>query len=156
LLVGYALWPGYRTEKAPEQVAWNSSSADKQGEKEAKQQGLPQQIPPGQTEGKGTDSLTATDQPPKVGDVGNGVLRDRRVLVVCHQVVVLCFRYVLERMTEPQILAIDAAVDLANCSLTAYERAGDRLELRRFNFVAPLLEEGAPVTTEPDVPVEPK
>src|SRR5581483_4420126 len=35
--------------------------------------------------------------------------RRERVLVVTHQVVVLCFRYLLERMTEEQILAIDRA-----------------------------------------------
>jgi hypothetical protein len=28
--------------------------------------------------------------------------------------------------------------------------------LRQYNFVAPLIEEGAPVTTEKDVPVAPK
>ena len=32
---------------------------------------------------------------------------DRRVLVVCHQVVVLCFRYILEELDEAAILAID-------------------------------------------------
>jgi len=82
-------------------------------------------------------------------------LRGERVLVVRHSVVVLCFRYVLERMTEEQILTIDRDTDVANCSLTTYELAGDRLELRRFNFVAPLEKEGAPVTTEPDVPLKP-
>ena len=29
---------------------------------------------------------------------------DRRVLIVCHQVVVLCLRYILEEMDEAQIL----------------------------------------------------
>ena len=82
--------------------------------------------------------------------------RAERVLVVCHSVVVLCFRYILERMTEEQILAVDGETDLANCSLTMYELAGDRLELQRFNFVAPLRKEGAPVTTEPDVPLKPR
>jgi broad specificity phosphatase PhoE len=83
-------------------------------------------------------------------------LRGERVLVVCHSVVVLCFRYLLEHMTEEQILDIDRETDVANCSLTTYELSGDRLELQRFNFVAPLKEEGAAVTTEPDVPVKPK
>ena len=32
---------------------------------------------------------------------------DRRVLVVCHQVVVLCFRYILEELDEAEILDID-------------------------------------------------
>jgi len=79
-------------------------------------------------------------------------LRGERIVLVGHSVVVLCFRYLLERMTEEQILAIDAEVDVANCSITSYELEGGRLELRHFNFVAPLLEEGAPVTTEPDAP----
>lgn len=79
-----------------------------------------------------------------------------RVLVVCHSVVVLCFRYLLERMTEEQILAIDRENDLANCSLTSYELEAGALALTRFNFVAPLRQEGAPVTTEPDAPIKPK
>ena len=83
-------------------------------------------------------------------------LRGERIVLVGHSVVVLCFRYLLERMTEEQILAIDAGVDVANCSITSYELEGRKLELRRFNFVAPLLEEGAPVTTEPDAPYKPR
>jgi broad specificity phosphatase PhoE len=81
-----------------------------------------------------------------------------RVLVVCHQVVVLCLRYLVECMTEEQILAIDRQTDVANCSVTAYGfdpslgKQG-KLALRAFNFVAPLEEAGAPVTTEPDATV---
>jgi probable phosphoglycerate mutase len=77
-------------------------------------------------------------------------LRGERVLIVCHSAVVLCFRYLLEQMTEEQILAVDRAVDVANCSVTSYALEGERLALRRFNFVAPLRERGAKVTTEPD------
>jgi broad specificity phosphatase PhoE len=79
-----------------------------------------------------------------------------RVLIVCHSVVVLCFRYLLERMTEEQILAIDRETEVANCSLTTYALEDGALALQRFNFVAPLRKEGAPVTTEPDVPTKPK
>ena len=82
--------------------------------------------------------------------------RGQRVLVLCHSAVVLCMRYVLEHMTEEQILAIDRASDVANCSLTAYELAGDSLELRRFNFVAPLLQQGTQVTRQPDAAAAPK
>jgi len=79
-----------------------------------------------------------------------------RVLVVCHQVVVLCLRYLMECLTEEEILAIDRQVAIANCSVTSYEfdpalGQHGRLALRLFNFVAPLEEAGAPVTTEPDV-----
>ena len=41
-----------------------------------------------------------------------------RVLIVANEVVVLCMRYLLERMTEQRILEIDAAGDVANCSVT--------------------------------------
>ena len=40
----------------------------------------------------------------------------QRVLIVAHQVVVLCFRYLLERMTEAQIMQIDQQGEVANCS----------------------------------------
>jgi probable phosphoglycerate mutase len=83
---------------------------------------------------------------------------EERVLIVCHQVIVLCLRYLIECMTEEQILAIDRAGDVANCSVTTYEfdpargRHGE-LVLTGYNFVAPLEEEGTPVTSEPDAPV---
>jgi broad specificity phosphatase PhoE len=84
-----------------------------------------------------------------------------RVLIVAHQVIVNCFRYLLERMTETQILALDREADVPNCGVTLYEfdpAAGrnGKLTLKLANFVAPLRVAGAPVTTEPDVPVAPK
>jgi broad specificity phosphatase PhoE len=85
--------------------------------------------------------------------------RGERVMIVCHSIVVLCFRYLLERMTEEQLLEIDRAEDVANCSVTQYAfdatlgREG-KLVLRHYNFVAPLEEAGAPVTSAPDVPPE--
>ncbi|HVF51333.1 MAG TPA: histidine phosphatase family protein [Pyrinomonadaceae bacterium] len=87
--------------------------------------------------------------------------RAERVLVVCHSVVVLCMRYLLERMTEEQILAIDRQLDVANCAVTSYEfdrsiGNSGKLALRLFNFVAPLEDAGAPVTTKKDEPVAPK
>ena len=83
---------------------------------------------------------------------------DSRVLIVAHQVIVLCFRYLLEGMTEEQILAIDRQGDVANCGVTAYSfnaalASESGLQLRSYNFVAPLVEAGAPVTTKPDAPV---
>ena len=87
--------------------------------------------------------------------------RGDRMLIVAHQVIVSCFRYLLERMSEEQVLGIDRATDVPNCSVTSYEfdaRAGraGKLVLRLVNFVAPLEEAGAPVTSEPDVPGAPK
>jgi probable phosphoglycerate mutase len=79
----------------------------------------------------------------------------QRVLIVAHQVVVLCMRYLLENMKEAQILAIDAEGDVANCAVTEYEtqkRAGGTgaPKLKRYNFVAPLEQARAPVTSAPD------
>jgi len=78
-----------------------------------------------------------------------------KVLIVAHQVVVLCLRYLIESMTEQQILGIDAEGDVANCGVTEYAfdpdaGHGGGLVLRAYNFVAPLEREGTPVTDEPD------
>jgi broad specificity phosphatase PhoE len=85
----------------------------------------------------------------------------RRVLIVSHQVVVNCFRYLLERMDEREILAIDKESDVPNCGVTEYalkraDGGGERFRLERTNFVVPLLEAGTPVTRAPDRPAGPK
>ena len=81
---------------------------------------------------------------------------DRRVLVVCHQVVVLCFRYILEELEEAQILAIDKEAHILNCGICAFDfEPGPtgicvpRLDI--WNQGAPLDFDGAPKTSEPDV-----
>ncbi len=80
-----------------------------------------------------------------------------RVLVVAHSVVVLCMRYIIEEMTEAEILQIDRDNEVANCSVTRYDVDPTRgtvgkLVLDSFNFVAPLHAEGARVTSTPDTP----
>ena len=82
----------------------------------------------------------------------------KRVLVVGHQVVVLCLRYLLENMDEKTILSIDAQGDVANCGVTEYRfqpehKGSGHLALERYNFVAPLQREGTPVTSAPDANV---
>ena len=69
--------------------------------------------------------------------------RRERVLIVGHQVIVNCFRYLFERMDERQILEIDRMQDVPNCSIPSYEfdpTAGKNGKLvpRLVNFVAPL------------------
>jgi broad specificity phosphatase PhoE len=68
--------------------------------------------------------------------------RRQSVLVVCHSVVVLTFRRLLERLTEKELLAIDRdpGQDVCNCSVTWYEfnpSAGGkgRMALHQFNGV---------------------
>jgi 2,3-bisphosphoglycerate-dependent phosphoglycerate mutase len=88
-----------------------------------------------------------------------------RVLIVAHQVVVLCLRYLLENMTEADVLAIDRTGDVANCGVTEYRLeahdphdpdAAPCLELVHYNLIVALREEGAPVTTRADVPAAPR
>ena len=81
---------------------------------------------------------------------------DKRVLVVCHQVVVLCFRYILEELTEGQILAIDKQADILNCGIAAYDFEPNTQALcvptlALWNHGAPMEEQGTPKTAEPEV-----
>jgi ribonuclease H / adenosylcobalamin/alpha-ribazole phosphatase len=80
---------------------------------------------------------------------------DRRVMIVCHQVVVLCLRYIIEHLDEAKILEIDRSANVANCSVTEYvfdpaaEAAGG-LRLVQYNSVLSVEAEGAVATAEPD------
>ena len=87
--------------------------------------------------------------------------RKERVLIVGHQVIVICLRYLLERLNEAELLDIDRKLDVPNCGVTSYQfdatlgRKG-KLVPRLINFVAPLEQAGAPVTREPDIQAAPK
>ena len=86
----------------------------------------------------------------------------RDVMIVAHQVVVLCMRYIIENLSEAEILAIDKAGDVANCSITEYahDHAAGKdggLVLMRYNVTAPMEEDpAAQVTAEPDMAVAPR
>jgi len=82
----------------------------------------------------------------------------RRVLIVAHQVVVLCLRYVIEGLGEEEVLAIDREGDVSNCGVTEYrfDPASGKdggLKLAAYNVTAPLEEDATPVTAEPDAMV---
>ncbi|MES2787510.1 MAG: histidine phosphatase family protein [Pseudomonadota bacterium] len=82
----------------------------------------------------------------------------QRVLVVGHQVIVNCMRYLVECMDEAQILAIDKLADVPNCGVTSYELdpISESLATDLVNFVAPLRDAGTSVTVEPDAAGAPK
>lgn len=85
----------------------------------------------------------------------------RRVVVIAHQVIVNCARYLLENMDEQTILDIDRMGDVPNCAVTSYHfdpaaGLGGGMVLREANFVAPLQQAGARVTAAPDAPAAPK
>ena len=69
-----------------------------------------------------------------------------RVMIVAHECVIFCLRYILEELDEAGVLAIDAAGDIANCALTEYRANESGLVLERFNDTAPLDGTGATVT----------
>ena len=80
---------------------------------------------------------------------------DRRVLVVCHQVVVLCMRYILEELDEAQILAIDKQAEVLNCGICAFDFEPDEDKLCKptlslWNHDTALEKEGAAKTSAPD------
>ena len=62
--------------------------------------------------------------------------RNKNVLVVCHSVVVMCFRHLLERWGEEEYLQVDKEQDIKNASLTVYSRVDNKLALKEFNRTA--------------------
>ena len=85
----------------------------------------------------------------------------RRVLIVAHQVIVNCLRYLIEHLDEQRILDIDRQGDVPNCAVTSYRcetdaRGQPRLALQLVNFLAPMHDAQTPVTVAPDTPKAPK
>ena len=54
---------------------------------------------------------------------------DERILIVTHEVVIRVFRYVVEKLTEQEILAIDKASDVENGAISSYEFDEERNKL---------------------------
>ncbi|MGE3271948.1 MAG: histidine phosphatase family protein, partial [Chloroflexota bacterium] len=88
-----------------------------------------------------------------LGTITREYAAGERVLIVCHSVVVNCFRYLLERMTEEEILEQDRVNDVRNCSITGYQydpTAGRRgqggLHPVQVNDVRPLWEAGVSIS----------
>jgi len=79
----------------------------------------------------------------------------QRVLIVAHEVVVTCFRYLIENLDEQRLLGIDSQGDVANCALTTYEATNEEgreaFALRQYNFIEHLADAGASVTATPDL-----
>ena len=85
-------------------------------------------------------------------------LTGQRVLLVCHSVVTLCYRCIIERLSEEELLHIDRTNEIANCAVTSYlpateGRKGYPWRLEHFNFVAPMQDAGEAITSAPDAPL---
>jgi broad specificity phosphatase PhoE len=71
-----------------------------------------------------------------------------RMGVVCHSVVVLAFRSLIERWGEEEYMQVDREDDVKNCGWTRYSRTRKdggkyKLVLQEYNVEPPLVEEGA-------------
>ena len=73
-----------------------------------------------------------------------------RLLVVTHQAVMMVARYVLENLSEKEILDIDSAERIANTGLVRYDYQDGVPRLVAFNDTTHLDERDAPVTEETD------
>ena len=77
----------------------------------------------------------------------------KRVLVVGHQVVVMCLRYILDELTEEQLMTLNKEGELLNCGISAFDfdtqdRRFGKPELALWNHAAPL--DQAQQTSAPD------
>ena len=54
---------------------------------------------------------------------------EEKVLIVTHEVVIRVFRYVVEKMTEEEIMAIDTACDIENGAISFYQFDTERNKL---------------------------
>jgi broad specificity phosphatase PhoE len=91
----------------------------------------------------------------ELNNLGTG----HRVMLVCHDAVILLFRYVLEGMTEREILDLAASTSVLNASLTRYVRPSGEgpWTLESFNVADHLSEQGVTVTEHAgDASVHPK
>lgn len=74
---------------------------------------------------------------------------DRRVWLFTHQAVIMSFRYVLEDLTEQELLEIDVTTDLPNCSMTSYRAGEGGVDLVRFADTTAVDQAQTPRTAEP-------
>ncbi len=78
------------------------------------------------------------------------------VMVIAHEVVVFCLRYILDNLDEAGILAIDAQGDIANCAVTEYRLTSGTLRLTRWGETDAVAAHGAAVTHARDGIVAPR
>jgi broad specificity phosphatase PhoE len=57
------------------------------------------------------------------------------IVVVCHSVVVLCLRHLLERWDEAEYLLVDKEQDVKNASVTTYHCENNKIRLKAYNEI---------------------
>ena len=74
---------------------------------------------------------------------------DARVWLFSHQAVIMSFRYVLEGLSEEQLMEVDRSSRVGNVSLTTYTRLDCELELEAFGDTSIVDAAEAATTAEP-------
>ena len=91
----------------------------------------------------------------ELNNLGSG----HRVMLVCHDALIMLVRYVLEGMTEKELLDLAASTSVLNASITRFVRPSGEgpWTLESFNVADHLTEQGVTVTEHAgDVSVHPK
>jgi broad specificity phosphatase PhoE len=83
-----------------------------------------------------------------LADLRHG-FEDARVWLFTHQAVIMAYRYVLDGLTEEQLMEIDRTERLGNVSLTTYRRPHADLELETFGDTSIVDAADAESTAEP-------
>jgi len=83
-----------------------------------------------------------------LGDLRSGFEHDR-VWLFSHQAVIMTFRYVLEGLTEPELMEVDRTSRVGNVSLSTYRRQDGELELEVFGDTSVVDAAEAETTAEP-------
>ena len=80
----------------------------------------------------------------ELNNLGSG----HRVMLVCHDALIMLFRYVLEGMTEKELLDLAASTSVLNASITRFVRPSGEgpWTLESFNVADHLTEQGVAVT----------
>lgn len=78
----------------------------------------------------------------------NNMGKGHRVMLVCHDAVIMLFRYILEGMSEEELLDLAAGTTILNASITRYVRPSGSgpWTLESFNVADHLTEQGVKVT----------
>jgi broad specificity phosphatase PhoE len=86
-----------------------------------------------------------------LADLRHG-FQDARVWLFTHQAVIMSYRYVLDGLSEDELMEIDRTSQIGNVSLTTYvRRDGGDLELDAFGDTGIVDARDAEATAEPTV-----
>jgi broad specificity phosphatase PhoE len=79
---------------------------------------------------------------------------DERILFFGHEATALLVRYLVDGLSEAELMTVTRATAMANCSVSSWRRADGRLRPELFNYVDHLHREGSRPTSQENVNAE--